>query len=97
MNNVQKQRRIDLNNYGSQNASLSSDYDNNNNSNEFKDSSNSSKKQSTCGFCGGKGSTVEYTANYGIEKDFYCDECGKTVTNGHYHRTCTHCGGKGVR
>lgn len=94
MNNVQKQRRIDLNNYGSQNASLSSGCDNDNNSNEFKDSS---KKQSACGFCGGKGSTVEYTANYGIKKDFYCDECGKTVTNGHYHRTCTHCGGKGVR
>lgn len=97
MNNAQQQRRSDLNNYGSQNTQLSSNDNYGNNSNASNDLSNTTKKQSTCGFCGGKGSTVEYTANYGIKKDFYCDECGKTVTNGHYHRTCTHCGGKGVR
>ena len=57
----------------------------------------SKKGGSKCGVCGGRGSTIEYTANYGIKKDFYCEECGKTVTNGHYHRTCTYCGGKGVR
>lgn len=55
------------------------------------------KSKGQCGFCGGKGSTVEYVANYGIEKDFWCDECGKKVVNGHYHKKCTHCGGTGVK
>ena len=53
------------------------------------------KSASSCGACGGKGSTIEYVANYGIDKRPYCDECGKTVTSGHYHRTCTRCGGTG--
>lgn len=54
-----------------------------------------SRPKSKCGACGGKGSTIEYTANYGIDKQPYCDECGKNVTSGHYHRTCTRCGGSG--
>lgn len=69
--------------------------------NSYKDEGESSlktsKAKSKCGACGGRGTTIEYTANYGIKKDFYCDECGKTVTNGHYHRTCTMCGGSGLR
>lgn len=58
-------------------------------------SSSSGKKE--CGFCGGKGSTIEHVANYGIDKRPYCDECGKTVTSGHYHQTCSHCHGTGYR
>lgn len=53
------------------------------------------KSASSCGACGGKGYTIEYVANYGIDKRPYCEECGKTVTSGHYHRTCTRCGGTG--
>lgn len=49
-----------------------------------------------CGFCGGKGSIIKSVANYGIRADKYCDECQKTVSNGHYHETCTHCHGSGV-
>lgn len=55
---------------------------------------NPSKKQK-CGFCGGKGSIVEYTANYGINEEPWCDECGKKVVSGHYHKKCTKCNGSG--
>jgi len=55
------------------------------------------KKKGKCGFCGGKGSTIEYVANFGIDKEPYCEECGKTVVSGHYHKTCTKCGGTGER
>lgn len=64
------------------------------------DSDNSSvdnKMKQKCGFCAGKGSVVEYTANYGIDKRPYCDECGKNVVSGHYHKTCPRCGGSGNR
>lgn len=57
----------------------------------------SSSGQRKCGVCGGKGSIVEYTAHYGIDERPYCDECGKTVTSGHYHKTCSHCYGTGYR
>lgn len=55
------------------------------------------RKESVCGFCGGKGNTVEYTPNFGIDKEPYCDECGKNVVSGHYHKTCIHCNGTGKR
>lgn len=68
-------------------------------SSSFSDDDNTSrsKKKQKCGFCGGKGSIIEYTANYGIDERPWCDECGKKVTSGHYHRTCTHCNGTGER
>lgn len=92
MNATQNQRRANLrsNNYNQDNYT-----DNSNTSTATSTQPNSGGKK--CGFCGGIGSIVENTTNYGIKKDFRCDECGKTVTNGHYHRTCTHCGGKGIK
>lgn len=50
-----------------------------------------------CGLCGGKGSIIEYTSNYGINNNPYCEECGKNVVSGHYHKVCPRCGGKGER
>lgn len=58
-----------------------------------KETQNNTKKK--CGFCGGRGSTVEYTANYGIDNQPWCEECGKHVVSGHYHKKCTHCNGTG--
>jgi len=97
MNQAQKQRRqaIASGNYSAVEHS-SSGYDYDDDSDNIGPST-TPKQAGKCGFCGGKGSTIEYTANYGIKKDFYCDECKKTVTNGHYHRKCTHCNGTGVR
>lgn len=59
--------------------------------------STSKKGKQKCGFCGGKGSTIEYVANYGIDNQPWCDECGKKVTSGHYHKKCSHCNGTGER
>ncbi|MDE6022726.1 MAG: LysM peptidoglycan-binding domain-containing protein [Muribaculaceae bacterium] len=53
-----------------------------------------SKKKQKCGFCGGKGTIIDYTASFD-NPDKWCDECGKKVVSGHYHRTCTHCHGTG--
>lgn len=75
----------------SSNSSTSS-----NDGNDVEISSKPKQKQK-CGFCGGKGSTVEYVANYGINTEPWCDECGKKVVSGHYHKTCTHCHGTGER
>lgn len=85
-----KSRYNKINNTQSESSTESSNIENDT-------SSSSNKKKQKCGFCGGKGSTVEYVANYGIDEQPWCDECGKTVTSGHYHRTCTHCNGSGER
>lgn len=97
MNQAQKQRRqaIASGNYSAVEHN-SSGYDYDDDSDDIGPAT-TSKQAGKCGFCGGKGSIIEYTANYGIKKDFYCDECQKNVTNGHYHRKCTHCNGTGVR
>lgn len=80
-------------NYSTQ-SSNSSSYDSY--SNSSSNSSTSQQKQK-CGFCGGKGSTIDYVANFGINEEPWCDECGKRVTSGHYHKKCTHCNGTGER
>lgn len=54
-----------------------------------------SKKE--CPICHGEGTIIEYTATFGIVKDEYCEECGKVVPNGHYHKKCSYCDGKGYR
>ena len=46
-----------------------------------------------CGLCGGSGRVVENTTSFGNTK--YCSECGKTVSDSHYHTTCPSCKGKG--
>lgn len=78
-------------------ASSSSSSAPSNYNNRGEDTSSISKQKQKCGFCGGKGSTVEYVANYGIDTEPWCDECGKKVVSGHYHKTCTHCHGTGER
>lgn len=65
--------------------------------NRSEDVSSKPRQKQKCGFCGGKGSTIEYVANYGINTESWCDECGKKVASGHYHKTCTHCNGTGER
>lgn len=64
-------------------------------SKQYQSSETTSTKKK-CGLCGGTGSTIEYTANFGIDKRPWCDKCGKYVTSGHYHKTCTLCKGTGV-
>ena len=49
----------------------------------------------TCGRCGGKGTIIEYAANFGINTNPWCEKCGKNVTSGHYHQTCPQCKGNG--
>ena len=52
------------------------------------------KKKNSCGVCGGKGYIVKTVANFGITNERWCEECGRTVINGHYHETCNVCKGK---
>lgn len=63
--------------------------------NETNQTSESVSTKKRCGFCGGKGSIVEYVANFGIDERPWCEECGKHVTSGHFHKTCSHCHGAG--
>lgn len=77
----------------------------NNNSTQWSNSSSSSSTSSSsttsskpvrrCGLCGGTGTTVESVATFGIVEKEYCSTCGKTVYNGHYHKTCSLCHGTG--
>ena len=63
----------------------------------YSSSSSSSSQASRCGLCGGRGSTIEYTSNYGISKKEYCSQCGKDMMANHYHKTCQLCNGKGYK
>lgn len=94
-------------NYAIQSKSKPSYQRSNNTSSGYSSSSTSSnrsnnsqsgsvaKPKQKCGICGGKGSIVEYAPNYGIAEEKWCDECGKKVAAGHYHKTCTYCHGTG--
>lgn len=62
--------------------------------NSYSNYTSDSKKKQKCGFCGGKGSIIDYTASFD-NPDKWCDECGKTVVAGHYHKTCSKCHGAG--
>lgn len=100
MNQQQKARRKNMksgnwNNYQAGGYSGNSSSEDSENEGDETNLPSKPKSASSCGACGGKGSTIEYVANYGIDKNPYCEECGKTVTSGHYHRTCTRCGGTG--
>ncbi len=75
-------------------SSSSSDDDRSTSSASSASSSSSGQK---CGVCGGKGYTIEYASTFGLNDEKYCSECGKNVPAGHYHQTCTYCGGDGVR
>ena len=75
-------------------SSSSSDDDRSTSSAPSASSSSSGQK---CGVCGGKGYTIEYASTFGLNDEKYCSECGKNVPAGHYHQTCTYCGGDGVR
>ena len=51
-------------------------------------------KTHRCGLCGGSGRMVKEDAiSFGNTK--YCNECGKTVSDSHYHTKCISCDGKG--
>ena len=83
--------------YGGYNSySTSTSYSNGSSTSSQYQASETTPTKKKCGFCGGKGSTIEYTANFGIDTRPWCDKCGKHVTSGHYHKTCTHCKGTGV-
>ena len=73
-------------NYSSSGASSGSE--------DVSDTRSSSNKRK-CGICGGKGTVIDDVPNFGIDTHPYCEECGKTVTSGHYHKTCSRCHGKG--
>lgn len=59
-------------------------------------SNSTSSKSKKCGFCGGRGWNVEYAAGYGLAKQEYCNQCGKTMMSNHYHATCQKCKGTGI-
>lgn len=78
-----------------QNSSTTNDHTTaTNDYNELSPEPTPTKK--TCGRCGGKGSTIEYVANFGINTNPWCEKCGKNVTSGHYHQTCPQCKGTGT-
>ena len=66
-------------------------------SSSYVSSSNNSTTatRKKCGFCGGRGWNVEYTAGYGLATSEYCSTCGKNMMSNHYHATCQKCGGTG--
>lgn len=66
------------------------------NTNEEK-TVNTIKEKSECPICHGAGKIVEYASNFGISDEKYCEECGKMVIAGHYHKTCSYCSGKGYK
>lgn len=78
---------------GGSTSSSGEDYDSDEGSTSMSISSSGTK----CGVCQGTGSIVKYVANYGIDNRPYCEECGKNVTSGHYHQTCSYCHGKGYK
>lgn len=50
--------------------------------------------QHKCGLCNGTGEVINNDAtSFGNTK--YCNKCGKTVPDSHYHTTCPSCKGKG--
>ena len=75
--------------------SSSSGSSNNTSSGSSSSSSVASSSKRKCGFCGGRGWNVEYTAGFGLAKPEYCSQCGKEMMSNHYHATCQHCKGTG--
>lgn len=51
-------------------------------------------KTHKCGLCNGTGRVIENNGT-SFGKTKYCNECGKTVPDYHYHTTCPSCNGKG--
>ena len=82
---------------GSVGSSYTSSSDDDDSSSSSTSSASSSSGGRKCGVCGGKGYTIEYASTFGLNDEKYCSECGKNVPAGHYHSTCSHCGGDGVR
>ncbi|MCQ2306892.1 MAG: hypothetical protein MJ000_04915 [Bacteroidales bacterium] len=51
-------------------------------------------QQHKCGLCNGTGEVINNDGiSFGNTK--YCNKCGKTVPDSHYHTTCPSCKGKG--
>lgn len=90
---IENNRSASLNNYSSR--TFNDNYGGYDSSSKNITSNGSSSQR--CGVCSGKGSTVEYTSNYGVSSKKYCSECRKDVVESHYHKTCIVCGGKGYK
>lgn len=58
---------------------------------------NGTSQTSKCGLCNGTGKIEDSVANFGITDKKWCPECGEYRINGHYHKTCPSCKGKGYR
>ena len=81
--------------YSDYSSSSDSDYSSDYSSSDASKSTTVSRPQTKCGACSGTGSVIKSVANFGIDKRPYCDECGRTVTSGHYHAKCIRCSGTG--
>lgn len=57
--------------------------------------SSTTTKTHKCGVCGGTGRMTETKGVPSFGNTKYCNECGKTVPDNHYHTKCTSCDGKG--
>ena len=87
--------------------SMNAAYDSNQSSYLSFESVSSSNNNSTsvngtgqieeCGLCNGTGKIEDSVANFGITDKKWCPECGEYRINGHYHKTCPSCRGKGYR
>ena len=61
------------------------------------ETSSGTTQPNRCGLCNGTGKIDDTVANYGITDKKWCSECGQYRINGHYHKTCPSCKGKGYR
>lgn len=80
------------------NQSSASFYDSSSSNNTYSNNSSPKNTQiNKCGTCDGTGKIEDSVANFGITDKKWCSECGEYKTNGHYHKTCPSCKGKGYR
>lgn len=79
---------------GNLNQSFNSGSTNTYNSGNSNNGSNTTTTRHKCGLCNGTGEVINNDGiSFGNTK--YCNKCGKTVSDSHYHTTCPSCKGKG--
>lgn len=65
-----------------------------NNGGSSNNGNGTTPQQHKCGLCNGTGEVINNDGvSFGNTK--YCNKCGKTVSDSHYHTTCPSCKGKG--
>lgn len=79
------------------NQSAYSSFEATSSSENNRTSASKTRQTNKCGLCNGTGKIEDSVANFGITDKKWCSECGEYRINGHYHKTCPSCKGKGYR